>query len=133
MTKKTHIAVGFAATLPLMGLFPKYAIIGIMASTIPDIDTILKLRHRTFTHSFIAMAGSTVFVTAINFYVGIIFGLNYLIHLLLDSLTNMGVPLFYPYLKKPYGLKLFLSGEVEDLFVCITAVLFITMLWSIII
>jgi inner membrane protein len=45
----------------------------------------------------------------------------------------MGVPLFYPYQKKPYGLKLFLTGEFEDLFICVMAVLFITIIWSIII
>jgi inner membrane protein len=133
MTKKTHIAVGFAATLPLMGFFPKYAIIGLMACTIPDIDVIIKLKHRTFTHSFLAMFCTTVLVTSVNFYVGIIFGLNYLIHLVLDSFTNMGVPLFYPYQKKTYGLKLFLTGEFEDLFICVMAVLIITILWSIII
>lgn len=131
MTRKTHIAVGLAATLPLLSLCPKISIIGIVASTLPDIDIILKIKHRTITHSLLALLVSTVVVMALNFSIGVIFGLNYLIHLILDSFTNMGIPLLYPYLKKRYGPRLILTGGIEDICICLAAIFVITtVLWK---
>lgn len=129
MTRKTHIAVGMAVTLPLLSIFPKIAIIGIVASVLPDIDLKLKIRHRTITHSLLALFASTIFVMAINISVGVIFGVNYLIHLVLDSFTNMGIPLLYPFFKKHYGPRLMLTGSIVELYICLLAVLSISTVW----
>lgn len=124
MTRKTHIAVGIAATLPLLSVYPKIAIIGIIGSVLPDIDIMLGMlgiHHRTITHSLLALFLTTITVVTLNFNIGIIFGTNYLIHLILDSCTKMGIPLLYPFNKKYYGMKLIYTGGAEDLFICLLA------------
>jgi len=125
MTKKTHIAVGIVATLPLLNIYPKYAFIGIIGAIVADWDLLLGIKHRTITHSLIALCLATIVIALCNFNIGIVFGLNYLLHLLLDSLTKMGVPFFYPFRKKYYGFKLIKTGGVEDLFICLMAILLI--------
>lgn len=83
------------------------AIIAIIASPIPDIDLkIPGMGHRTWTHGFLIMIISSLFIGLLNKQMGIIWGIAYLSHLLADSLTKMGVPFFYPFSKKKYGLRI---------------------------
>lgn len=123
MTKKTHIAVGIALTLPLLSVLPKYVFIGLIGSVTPDFDlyTLGLIKHRTLTHSLLALMTVTIIAMVFNFNIGMIFGYNYAIHLLLDSCTKTGVPLLYPFRKKYYGLKLIKTGEGADLFICLIA------------
>ncbi|ABQ23638.1 metal-dependent hydrolase [Clostridium kluyveri] len=129
MTKKTHVAVGIAATLPIVMKCEPIAFIGLLGAVIPDWDIILGMKHRTTTHSLTALFISTIIITLLNHQVGLIWGLNYSIHLLLDSFTKMGVPLFYPFRKEYYGFKLIYTGKSEDLFICLLAIFFITCMY----
>jgi len=125
MTKKTHICVGIALTLPLLSIVPEYAIVGIIGATLADYDLILGIKHRTITHSLLTLILATITVMLFNFNIGLVFGYNYSIHLILDSFTKMGVPFLYPFKKKYYGLKLIRTGGVEDMFICLLAILLI--------
>lgn len=126
MTKKTHMMVGAAATIPIFLISKNpYLLIGLIGSTIPDIDLRIGIKHRTITHGFIALISSTLAISLFNIYVALIWGLNYSIHLILDSFTKTGVPLFYPYNKKYYGMKLICTGQSEDLFICLIAMFII--------
>lgn len=126
MTKKTHICVSVAATLPIIIILRSpYALIGLVGSIAPDWDIRLGIKHRTITHSFITLIVTTIVLFLFNNILGLIWGLNYLIHLILDSFTVTGVPLFHPFRDKYYGFKLIRTGEVEDLLICLVAVLII--------
>jgi inner membrane protein len=125
MTKKTHIAVGILATLPLIKILPAYVIVGILGATMPDYDLKLGIKHRTITHSLLVLFLATITVMLFNFSLGLIFGLNYLIHLLLDSCTKTGTPFLYPFNKKYYGPKLIKTGGTEDLSICLLAIFLI--------
>jgi len=125
MTRKTHICVGLAVTLPLLSVFPFYSILGMIGTTLADIDIKLGIKHRWSTHSLLALILATMGVMLINLNVGVIFGINYLIHLILDSCTVTGVPLLYPFNKKYYGPKLIKTGDSIDLFICLLAIVII--------
>ena len=125
MTKRTHIAVGIATTLPLLNLVPGYAVIGILGSMIADWDLLLGIKHRTITHSLLALILVTITTMLINFNIGVVIGFNYLIHLLLDSCTKTGTPFLYPFKKKYYGPKLIMTGGVEDLSICLLSIFLI--------
>lgn len=125
MKRITHIAVGVASTLPLLSVYPFYSILGIVGATLPDIDIRLGVKHRTITHSLLMLFISTLLFALININVGFIFGLNYLIHLLLDSCTKMGVPFFYPFNKKYYGPRILKTGDQMDYFISLLAIYFI--------
>lgn len=118
MTKKIHIAVGVAATLPIITVNTPILFIGVLGAIVPDWDIlILGMKyHRTITHSFVSLLISTLIVSLFNVKLGLIWGISYLTHLLLDSFTKMGVPVFYPFNKKYYGFKLIRTGGSEDLF-----------------
>ena len=125
MKRTTHIAVGIAATLPLFSVCPLYSFLGIVGATLPDIDIRLGIKHRTITHSLLMLFISTLLFALININVGFILGLNYLIHLLLDSCTKMGVPFFYPFNKKCYGFKFLKTGDQMDYLISLLAIYFI--------
>ncbi|BDR82576.1 metal-dependent hydrolase [Clostridium tetani] len=122
MTRKTHIAVGLAATLPIVYTTNYYSIVGLLGATAPDIDIILGIKHRTITHSIVMLCITSLPLFIFNFNIGLIWFLNYFIHLILDSFTKMGVPFLYPWSTKYYGYKKIRTGSAEDLFLCLISI-----------
>jgi len=102
-----------------MHLCSFYALLGLIGANIADKDRLIFLKHRGISHSFIALILTTLIIYCFNYPVSIIYGYNYLIHLILDSFTKTGVPLLLPFSKKYYGLKLIKTGGAEDLFICL--------------
>lgn len=117
MMKKTHMFAGIAATIPFVTwnniIIVPIAVIGSFAA---DWDYYMGIKHRTATHSFLALIISSVVLAFFNIQLGLLWGLNYFTHLLLDSLTVTGVPLLYPMIKKSYGLRIFKTRGAEDFF-----------------
>ncbi|NFV48380.1 metal-dependent hydrolase [Clostridium botulinum] len=129
MTKKTHLCVGIALTLPIIyTFFNPISLLGILGSIAPDWDLKLGIKHRTITHSLLALIISTSIIYIFSSSIAIVFALNYLLHLILDSLTKMGVPFLYPFKNRYYGLKLIRTGGTEDLCICAIAIAFITLI-----
>ncbi|WP_096636392.1 metal-dependent hydrolase [Clostridium cochlearium] len=123
MLKKTHIAVGVLATLPIVYATKNYySIVGLLGATAPDVDIILGIKHRTITHSILMLCITSLPFFIFNFNIGLIWFLNYFIHLILDSLTKMGVPFLYPWNRKNYGYKKIRTGSAEDLFICLISI-----------
>jgi len=118
MLKRTHLAMGIATTITLVTkdnmLIAPIALVGSIA---PDWDIYLGIKHRTLTHSLLALGISSYFLYTFNEQLGILWGINYFTHLFLDSLTKAGVPFLYPLKKKHYGFKLFKTGGAEDFFI----------------
>ena len=118
MLKKTHLAMGIATTITFITkdnmLIAPIALVGSIA---PDWDIYLGMKHRTITHSLIALVGSSYLLYTLNEQLGVLWGINYLSHIVLDSLTKRGVPLLYPFKKSYQGIKLFKTGGAEDLFI----------------
>ncbi len=112
MLKKTHALFGMAVASLFFRSFRSYEYIvmtGIFA-VLSDLDTVIGLRHRGFTHSL-----SFAFAVSLMLYVAspegyelawISAAIGILSHLFLDSLTRGGVPLYYPLSKKRYSLPL---------------------------
>lgn len=125
MKRITHICVGIAITLPIINVIPLYSVLGLLGATFPDIDIFIPKAHRKLTHSFIGLIAFTLLVMQIDKYVAIVFSINYLTHIILDSFTKMGVPLFYPY-KRYYGAKIIKTGSAEDYIICLIALHLIT-------
>ena len=129
MTKKTHLCVGIALTLPIVyTFFNPISFVGILGSIAPDWDLKLGIKHRTITHSLLSLIISTSIIYIFSSSIAIVFALNYLLHLILDSLTKMGVPFLYPFKNRYYGLKLIRTGGTEDLCICAIAIAFITLI-----
>lgn len=87
----------------------------IIGSLLPDIDTPYSLlgrynpfsyvtEHRGFTHTLPGMGVFSLFVYVVfdDFVYGFIFG--YILHLVADSLTPMGIMWLYPYKKRYYSI-----------------------------
>ena len=112
MLKKTHALFGMAmASLVFRGFrsFDYIIMTGIFA-VISDLDSVIGLKHRGFTHSL-----SFAFLISLVMYVASPEGYGFawisamtgiLSHLFLDSLTRGGVPLYHPLSKKRYSLPL---------------------------
>ena len=119
MTRKTHIFTSICVISILFRFckLPLYSLLGLIGATTADIDSILLIKHRTITHSLLFFITSTELVMLLNFYVGIVYGISFAIHLWLDSMTKMGAPLFYPWSKRYYGMKVIKTRSAEDIFI----------------
>jgi inner membrane protein len=106
MTKNTHLLVGAAVTIPFISWSNALIIpVALIGSIVPDIDFKFGIKHRTITHSLMCLLITSMAFLSVDVSLGILWLVNYSLHLFLDSLTLMGVPLFYPY-KKYYGFKI---------------------------
>lgn len=127
MTKKTHIFVAAACVMPFTGPGTlMYIPTAVLGGIFPDFDFWLGLEHRTVTHSTIAMAFLSMFMyfTASNKMWALCFAIGYLSHLLLDSLTVMGVPWLYPNPKR-YSAGVCKTRDSIDLYIRLLAIAFI--------
>jgi len=123
MMKRTHIAISVAVTIPFI-IHNPIVIVGLLGSVAPDWDYKVGIKHRTITHSFLALVISSAVVSILNEPIVLVWSLNYALHLLADSMTVSGVPLFYP-VKKTYGFRLIKTGGAEDYFIQLLAIAFI--------
>lgn len=127
MTKKTHIAVGVAVTLPLIIEVP-IAFWGLFASIVPDLSQIF-IKRKSLTHSAVFLVLTTSLVAIINLNIAIVWCINYMLHIFLDCFTTEGVQFFYPS-KKIYGVRIIESKKKDDVFIgiCAIAVIFIILI-----
>lgn len=112
MLKKTHALFGMAIASLIFRNIRSYEYIimtGIFA-VISDLDSVIGLKHRGFTHSlsFAFLVSLLLYATSPEGYelawISAVIGI--LSHLFLDSLTRGGVPLYHPLSKKRYSLPL---------------------------
>lgn len=124
MMKRTHIAIGVAATLPIISNNP-ISILGVLGSAAPDWDYLLGIKHRTYTHSLLVLIISSISVLILNKCIALVWFINFALHLIGDSFTKMGTPYLYPWNKKYYGYKLIKTRGAEDYFIQALAIAFI--------
>ena len=135
MMGKTHRAIGYTTTLVLIaytdiGVIP--SLIGFIGCTAPDIDIKLKIRHRGITHWLITSIALYYLISILNKNIAYAFLINYILHLLADSLTVEGCPLFAPIYNKRIGLKLFRTNcFIEKLIYYILLIIFVFVLYNI--
>ena len=91
------------------------AIIAAYFSSLPDLDLVLGIKHRTITHSLIFSLIPLILANFINnIYISLILkiiGIAIFTHLIGDSFTTMGVMPFYPFSK--YKIRLSKSNIVS--------------------
>lgn len=114
MMKPTHIFVGTLFSIPIISNFGLISSVGLIAATLPDIDLKLKIKHRTITHSIITCLVLGLPLCILHLGLGSVFIFNYLIHLILDTCTTMGVPWLYPISKNRFSLKICRTGGTLD-------------------
>ncbi|WML34970.1 metal-dependent hydrolase [Clostridium sp. OS1-26] len=130
MMKRTHIFAGATATLPFINatnilFFP----IVLAESFVAGWDYKIGLKHRGITHTALALLITSSLFSIYSLQLGLLWGLNYGTHLLLDSLTVTGVPLLYPIKSKYYSFKLFKTRSSEDMFICLICIYLISYLF----
>lgn len=128
MLKKTHMIVGVLVAAPVIKNTGLISAIGLIGSTIPDIDYKVGLEHRTITHSLLVLIISTLIIYLIHPGAAAVWGVTYLSHLVLDALTITGVPFMYPFSKKKYGLKLIKTGGAIELYILLSLIYFIVIM-----
>ncbi|MBW6411843.1 metal-dependent hydrolase [Clostridium sp. YB-6] len=122
--KRTHTAIGLATTIPLIAIEPISAI-GILGSVVPDWDFYLGLKHRTITHSLLFLTISTAAISIFSIPVGLVWFINYALHLIADSFTRMGTPYLYPFYKRYFGLRKLKTRGAADYLIQLFAIFFI--------
>lgn len=128
MMRKTHAAAGLAIGFAL-GAYHQtplldsllIAVVSEAAALLPDLDLKLKIKHRTLTHSLLALFiigalvhwfGQPVITVAVI--------AGYASHLVLDMLTVQGIELLYPSHRR-IKLMNFRTGGKIDALLCVSA------------
>lgn len=132
----THIF--FALNVAFIMDMPDWAYLPVvLGSILPDIDhpkaVINRLLlfplywgfkgHRKITHSllgFIIMIAFVQFIAQLVNWpieVGLYLGIGYISHIMLDMLTPLGCPVFYPY-KKKYNILSIRTGSIGEYLIC---------------
>lgn len=125
MKGTTHKVFGMALSTvggTLLGITP-FSISGVLyygssyiASTLPDWDIKLKLKHRGITHTLITsivVSGITYLLT-FSFPISIGLLIGYVSHLIGDMFTVSGVPILAPFSKKKFRFPIHYSmGKVK--------------------
>ena len=111
MLGKTHVAVGVTAYVAVAGFNPAGMAVVAVASKLPDID--LAFKHRGITHSFIALVvlGFITKAAYPNILTPVLIG--YGSHLILDTLTPMGIPWLWPK-KTKYKIPIIRTGSIGE-------------------
>jgi|LSQX01.1.fsa_nt_gb membrane-bound metal-dependent hydrolase YbcI (DUF457 family) len=112
MVGKTHVVVGVATYTVISGFNPIGIIISAVASKLPDID--YRFWHRGCIHSPLFLA--ILYFLVRQFCPEIVMPLliGFLSHLILDSLTPMGIPWLWPFYPKRIGISLIPTGSIGD-------------------
>ena len=99
----THIALAFftvkvveiALMIDLLNSYLAYVVVSAFA-VLPDIDFLIGIRHRTWTHT-IWFTASTLFLILFDWKLALIGWIAIFSHLIGDMITHSGVKLLYPY------------------------------------
>lgn len=111
MLGKTHVAIGVTAYVAVAGFDPAGMAVAAVTSKLPDIDLIFK--HRGVTHSLAALI-ALGFITKTAYpeiLTPVLIG--YGSHLVLDTLTPMGIPWLWPK-KTRYKIPIVKTGSVGE-------------------
>lgn len=122
MMRKTHAAAGLALGLGLAYASHQpivtAALLGLLtqaAAVLPDIDLKLHIKHRTVTHSLLALLlvslGAWYVMPLLLPYVASGYGS----HLVLDFLTVWGIPILWPYSKRFRLMRISTGGRIDGL------------------
>lgn len=127
MMRRTHAAAGLALGLGFGAYYATplpetlvFAVITEIAALLPDLDLKLKIKHRTLTHSVLAL----FVISALGFWISyqiqdmkiwMSLALGYGSHLLLDMLTVYGIELFYPWHYRVKVARFRTGGMVDGL------------------
>ena len=120
MTSKTHVSLGVAFAAPLVTTYSyniEYILVALIGAIAADFDVNLPIKHRTWTHSILALSISTIILSTFDKSIALFLFVGYSTHLVADSFTKMGVPFFYPFIKENYGLKLCTTGKTTDILI----------------
>lgn len=114
MNRLGHFGFSLLVLSPLLQIFSlSYVLFAVALAMLPDIDLVLRIEHRKYTHN-VAFASSM----AILFYalfasslLAILAFLSVLLHILADLMTKQKFAPLYPFSKKKFALKLFRSDN----------------------
>jgi inner membrane protein len=114
MNRIGHLGFSLFLFSPFLVLFPaKDVVSAVVFSLLPDIDLILKIKHRIYTHNF-AFAFAlffTFFILLGDIKMSFFIFLGIISHILADLLTKTPFAPFYPISGKKFALKLFRSDN----------------------
>lgn len=136
----THLFVGIG-----IGVLCKFGLVDIsmvaLGSLIPDIDHaksvvgkvipvagIFNMQHRGWTHSLLGLIIFIAIIAIINTSLIMGFALGYVLHLLVDTLTPMGIAWFYPLSKNKRHIIGIKTGGAEEGIITVS-LLYLLFMW----
>ncbi|MEM0022745.1 MAG: metal-dependent hydrolase [Archaeoglobaceae archaeon] len=114
MNRLGHLGFSLLLLSPLLKFFPiSYVLFAIALAMLPDIDLVLRVEHRKYTHNvtFALLIAVLSYVLLASFLLSILAFLSVLLHVIADLMTKQKFAPLYPFSRKKYALKLFRSDN----------------------
>ncbi|MEM5823903.1 MAG: metal-dependent hydrolase [Archaeoglobaceae archaeon] len=114
MNRLGHLGFSLLLLSPLLKFFPiSYVLFAIALAMLPDIDLVLRVEHRKYTHNvtFALLIAVLSYVLLASFLLSILAFLSVLLHVIADLMTKQKFAPLYPFSQKKYALKLFRSDN----------------------
>lgn len=118
MNRPGHVGVTMLALSPFIPkLGVEFVAMAALFSMLPDIDIILRIRHREYTHNFTFATLATLLFFFMFRYahlpeiLSLAVFVSITIHILVDSLTMQKFPPFFPFSKKRIAFRVFRSNK----------------------
>lgn len=114
MNRPGHIGLALLLFSPLLTNFDlNFVLIAVALTIAPDIDLILRIEHRKYTHNitFASIVAILVFMVTKSSWLAFLVLLSIFAHIVADLLTVQKFAPLYPFSKKKYALKLFKSNN----------------------
>ncbi len=119
MMKATHAISAFTAGY-LVTNDIQFSLYSLIFGLISDLDLIVGIKHRTFTHSLAFLVGTSILVGFVNKYIAIAAFIGIAVHILLDMLTKYGVQLYWPLRKRVRLAKFSYDGLLPNYAIILT-------------
>ncbi|MEM1593294.1 MAG: metal-dependent hydrolase [Archaeoglobaceae archaeon] len=114
MNRLGHLGFSLLLLSPLLKFFPiSYVLFAIALAMLPDIDLVLRVKHRKYTHNvtFALLIAVLSYVLLASFLLSILAFLSVLLHVIADLMTKQKFAPLYPFSQKKFALKLFRSDN----------------------
>ncbi|MEM0202988.1 MAG: metal-dependent hydrolase [Archaeoglobaceae archaeon] len=114
MNRLGHLGFSLLVFSPLLKFFPiSYVLFVIALAMLPDIDLVLRVEHRKYTHNvtFAFLTAVLSYVLLASFLLATLAFLSVSLHILSDLMTKQKFAPLYPFSQKKFALKLFRSDN----------------------
>ncbi len=112
MNRLGHIGFALLVLSPIAKIAgADFVVLAAILGLLPDIDIVLRVKHREYTHNFTLAAVAALLIFPLSLTASLAAFVGVSLHIAADLLTKQKFPPFFPFSRKRYALGIFRSDN----------------------